>query len=100
MNLVSLQSQKGFSLDVVSIDHDILQKNKGLRHVARKLKNSQISRAASPVSSNCKIMSLDETDFESWKSSRELRRTLKEIKTFCRYLTKKKQRRKLAEQRF
>jgi hypothetical protein len=62
MSLMSMQSQKGSFSDVVSTNHNIIQENKGSRILVGKQKDSQISRAASPISFDCKIVTLNETD--------------------------------------
>jgi hypothetical protein len=60
-----------------------------LTKIFGKQKNPESFRAASPASSDCKIVSLAKIDSESWESSRKLERTLEEIERFCHQLAKK-----------
>jgi hypothetical protein len=92
MTSMSVQSRKGSSSEVVSTGRDIIGETKGSRLVARKQKNSKISRVASPVSSDCKIVSLAETDSESWESSGEIRRSPRTVERFRQQLSEKQQR--------
>jgi hypothetical protein len=97
---VSMHSRKGSSSDAVSNQKERPREKKDFRERGRKQKNVENSREASPSSSDCKIVSLAETDSDSWESCRNLSRTSEEREIFRRQLGERKRQRELSEKRY
>ena len=79
-SLISMHYRKGSSSDDVSNQKERPHEKKN--EIRRKQNDVENSREASPSSSDCKIVSLAETDSDSWESCQNLSRISEEQKIF------------------
>lgn len=95
---VSMHSRKGSSSDAVSNQKERPREKKN--EIRRKQNEIENSIEASPSSSDCKIVSLAETDSDSWESCQNLSCTPERRERFRRQLAERKRQRELSEKRY